>query len=587
MENGAHLSTTDNLDNPVIYRFAIVGGGLTATSMVCQLVDKLKGLRGGDRNRAKDLSIDVFEKQDVLGPGLPHNGRYVLPFHITNMCAKDMTVRITRPEDFQSWVMDNRLSLAEPFPELSGILGETGDEDVQCRHFPRAIMGEYLKSQIEHAARTAQEMGLKLTLHTSSEVIDLAERGGHMYLTRRDTADGHNRVGPFDGVLLATGHWAEASGHKNFFPSPWPAAELLRKIPSGSQVGVLGSSLSAIEVALTLASDGQFNRLPGGELTYVPSDAPRKLTLYSRRGFLPRVRGRIGSRPNRYLTCERLRKVIESHPHQLQLPAIFELLDQELAKAYGRPIDWHKVVKPAQWPETLLEGDLARALIGDGPDGELIWQTALVQIFPVVRELYLHLEPAERERFDRDFSTLFFLHAATQPTINGEKLLALIKAGIVEVVRLGSDYRLAAKTATKEFEIAYQGPGGRICHDTFTYCVDARGQSRSVVSDSSELTQNLLRKEMVTLEHMSTSGSGKSDLQNLYTTGSVLVDPETHRLVRPNKSTTTADSLDQGEIDLFAVGAMTRGQIIDSSMAYGLARSTATIADLLIAGLNQ
>ena len=569
------------------YRFAIIGGGLTATSMVCQLVDKLKDPQSGARKCASDLFIDVFEKQNELGPGLPHSEQFVLPFHVTNMCAKDMTVRIARPNDFQAWALCNSRSVAEKFPELADALLETEAEHSRCRHYPRAIMGEYLKDQIGGAVRAAQDIGLNLTLNANSEVIDLVEIDGQMYLATKDSAGCRGRAGPFDGVLLATGHWAERRKHDNFFSSPWPAQELLRKIPSGAQVGVIGSSLSAIEVALTLTSDGQFSRRPDGELTYLPSGTPRKLTLYSRRGRLPRVRGRIGTRPNRYLTCERLLSAIAAHPYQLKLSMIFELLDRELAEAYGQRINWHLVVKPTGTPAALLEDDLARALKGDGPDGERIWQTALVQIFPVVREVYLHLEPAERERFDRDFNTHFFLHAATQPAINGEKILALMRAGIVSVVRLGNDYRLGQNDATGDFEVTYQGCEGKRCCDVFSYCVDARGQTRSVVSDSSELIQNLLRKEIVELEHITAARSGKSDSKDVFKTGSIKVDPDTHRIIRPQKSTANAYFSTRGEIGLFAVGAMTRGQIIDSSMAYGLARSTATVADLLIARLNS
>ena len=83
------------------YRFAIIGGGLTATSLLCQLVDELERMGDGGRRLGPLLVVDIFEKHGTVGPGLPHNPAYVLPFHITNMCAKDMTVRISRPDDFQ------------------------------------------------------------------------------------------------------------------------------------------------------------------------------------------------------------------------------------------------------------------------------------------------------------------------------------------------------------------------------------------------------------------------------------------------------------------------------------------------------
>ena len=91
--------------------FAIVGGGLTATSMLCQLVDKLRHLGENGWHISDNPTILVFEKHASFGPGLPHNDKYVLPFHITNMCAKDMSVRWGNPGDFQDWVRQNHESL--------------------------------------------------------------------------------------------------------------------------------------------------------------------------------------------------------------------------------------------------------------------------------------------------------------------------------------------------------------------------------------------------------------------------------------------------------------------------------------------
>lgn len=555
--------------------------------MVCQLVDKLETLQGEAPGCIEGLSIDLFEKQDVVGPGTVHNGRYVLPFHITNMCAGDMSVRAERPAEFQAWVLENRDLVAAQFPDLTA--QPTGDraEDGECQHYPRAIMGAYLKSQIEGAARTAGDIGVHLRFHSGCEVVDLDEIDDRIYLNIQNSSGSRLPEGPFHGALLATGHWAKPAGHDRWVPSPWPAAELLEKIPPGSTVGVLGSSLSSIEVALTLSSDGIFKRGSDGKLAYLPSETPRKLTLYSRRGLLPRIRGRIGRRRNRFLTAKRLLGLIAARPHRLTLSDIFELLDQELSAAYGRRMDWHRLLKPERGADALLENDLARSRDGDGPDGELVWQTVLVQIFPVVRALYLHLEPGERQRFDQQFNTHFFRHAATQPAVNGEKLLALMKAGMVSVVRTGSDYRLEADGATGDFTIAFRGPEGGLRRDTFSFCVDARGQTRSVDSDPSPLIRSLVSKRFVSLERGRAGSPDEDESEPGFASGSIVVDPQTHRVVSSEEEQSGGDWSAGDGVDLFAVGAMTRGQIIDSSMAQGIARSTAAIADMLIAELRR
>jgi uncharacterized NAD(P)/FAD-binding protein YdhS len=439
-------------------------------------------------------------------------------------------------------------------------------------------MGEYLKTRFEEAVAAARNLGITVELQAGSEVTDLAEEEKHLLITMEGPNGETARTSRADGALLATGHWFETGGSRNYLPSPWPASKLLTAIPQGANVGVIGSSLSAIEVALTLTSDGRFERRPSGELVYHPSNTPRTLTLHSRNGLLPRVRGRVGRRPNLYLTCPNLRRLMEERPGKVALASVFELLDRELTAAYGSPVDWRNILNPPGAPAEILHNDLLRARRGDGPEGGLVWQTVLVEIFPVVRDLYLNLAPAERARFDRHFNTLFFMHAATQPAQNAEKLLALMQAGMVTMVRLGDGYRFERRGEDGPFEFAYTGLRGNTLRAAYPYVVNACGQPRSIMSDPAGLTHNLLKRGLVQTEE---SRAMDQEHSGSHETGSIVVDPETHRVVRPG-----ADHKSRRSPPLYAVGAMTRGQMIDASMAYGITRATARVADDLMTRLT-
>ncbi len=566
----------ENMDSSLTYRFAIIGGGLTATSLLCQLVDELAD-RGEEGPRLGSLlAVEIFERHAEVGPGLPHNPVYVLPFHITNMCANDMTVRISRPNDFQCWVAENKDSLSPHVAQSEFDLSATAKSDKQCAHYPREIMGEYLKSQLDDAVARGKKLGISIKVRNKCEVIDLWLGDSQIYLTATVNQERKEDIGPFQGALLATGHWSESRQLENYFSSPWPAEKLRSAIPPGAAVGVIGSSLSAIETALTLTADGQFHRHSSGKLIFKKPSLSRTLTLFSRSGLVPHVRGRIGSRRNRYFTCARLQELIEDHRGQVRLDEIFDLLDHELSDAYGASIDWQQVTAPEAAPADLLRQNIDRARTGDGPGGELVWQTVLVQVFPIVRELYLALSENERQRFNREFNTLFFMHAATQPAINAEKLLALMESGVVEVVKLGKDYRFVHNESSHQFEFHYDTQGGQSRCATFPYCVDARGQPRSIDTDSSELIRNLRQRGLVQIE----SGDGEGGQSRAR--GSILIDPCTHQVLQPD-----SENGKKSALQLFAVGAMTRGQIIDASMALGLARSTETVAKLLIEKLSR
>ena len=554
------------MDHWTPFTFAIVGGGLTATSTLCQVVDRLARLSQAGTPPARKLSIVVFEKKGVFGPGLPHSDQVVLPFHITNMRAEDMSVRADEPGDFQAWVQQHHeVFEGLPCDPADPAAGKDGRE-AGGHHYPRAVMGAYLKSRFKGAAETARSIGISVELCADREVIDLCpEEQQYRIVTR--AADGTSEVHKADAVLLATGHWFETSDNDRYVPSPWPAARLLHTIPEGQQVGVIGSSLSAVEVVLTLTSDGRFTREADGALTYAPPPSPRKLTLLSRNGLLPRVRGRIGQSANRYLTCDVIRRLIQERPGAIKLASVFELLDRELTAAYGSATDWEALIHPTGTAAETLRQDIHNARNGDGPDGELIWQTVLVEIFPVVRALYLNLTLAERERFDRKFNTLFFMHAATQPVINAEKLLALMEAGIVSIVRLGETYQFNLHGPGGPFEFSYTDPQGGAHRDTYQYVVNACGQPRSVASDPAELPRNLRQRGLI--------HTGESRIPPAYKTGSIVIDPLTHRVIPK-----TAEGLPR--LPLYAIGAMTRGQMIDASMAQGLIRSTAAAAEDLL-----
>ena len=238
-------------------------------------------------------------------------------------------------------------------------------------------------------------------------------------------------------------------------------------------------------------------------------------------------------------------------------------------------------MNPTGKPADLLQGYLDDALNGDGPKGELIWQTILHQSFDMVREIYLNLTLEDRRRFDTNYTSVFFTHAASQPAINAEKVLALMKTGMVEVVKLGNSYQLVKNEVNDYHEFIYRDTRGNLKRDAYRYVVDARGQKKSLATNPSLLVKNLLRRGTVLIKEFRSAvhdvSSDRAPAGETYETGSIWIDPATHRIMQmgPENQLT-------GSSTIYAVGAMTRGQIIDASMARGIVQATARIADDLV-----
>ena len=570
------------------FNLAIIGGGLTGTAMLYMLAEKVRQAADHNLLNPSKIKIQIFEKQDTFGPGFPHCDQNVMPFHITNMCAKDMGILLGHPADFHDWAATRYARLKEAYPWIE----DTSYSDEGCIHYPRAIMGEYLKERFQEAHQKAQALGLKVELYSRSEVVDLEEKSGKTHLTAKNLSSGSIFSCIADRVLLATGHWFEKKENNNYFPSPWPARHLREKIPEGEKVAVIGTSLSAIEVVLTLTSNGHFINDDSKELVYVPPPNPRRFALYSRRGLLPKVRGKMGSYRNAFLTRENLERLLVENQGVLTLETVFQLLNSDLEAAYGHPVNWEEVLNPMPATANLLRQYLEDAKSGDGPHGELIWQTVLHQSFDMVREIYLRLRLEDRKRFDKEYTSIFFTHAATQPRINAQKLVALMKSGIVEVFKLGQDYQFIQNASKDGYEFIYTDHKGDLKRDAYRYVVNARGQAKSIKTDPSTLTKNLRKRGIVqTVEiqkrpHAGQAGSPSANplqtASQTYETGSVWIDPKTHQIMRRASDKTITNSN-----AIYAVGAMTRGQIIDASMAHGIVQSTAKIASHWVDYLKQ
>ena len=94
----------------------------------------------------------------------------------------------------------------------------------------------------------------------------------------------------------------------------------------------------------------------------------------------------MGKRENRFMNRKKIARLLAENHENLTLGVIFSLLNSDLEDAYGHRIDWEKIVNPTGNPADLLQRYLDDAINGDGPNGELIWQTVLHQTFDLLRE---------------------------------------------------------------------------------------------------------------------------------------------------------------------------------------------------------
>jgi len=477
------------------YNLAIIGCGLTGTSMLYQFVVKAKEHLKKEKLMLRQLKIIIFDKNNNPGPGLPYNSEIILPCHLVNMQAVDMSIVSCCPDDLTNWISARQNNLKLQSPELAGWISEAEKDDLVKAHPPRVIVGLYLQDRFNEAARIAAELGISLQVYKNSEVTDIRDHGCELVITALNQDTGEIIRCSADKALLATGHWFNNIRKPGYFSSPWPAQNLREKIPENEAVAIIGTSLSAIDAVLTLFSEGSFIESSNGSLKFLPSANSRTVTMFSRNALLPKIRGRQGSYSNRFFTMAGLQALMAKKKDGLTLTDVFDLLNRELTTAYGRNLPWDEIRYPQKDHIVILKKEIEQAREGDNPGGDILWQTILFQSLSVIQTAYINLRPEQKQQFESKFHSIFMAHAAPVPLVIARKILALLESGYLKIYRLSAPFDLNKPLEQSGFEFNYLDHYDKNRSETFKYVVDARGQSRSYHTNPSALAQttNLLQ----------------------------------------------------------------------------------------------
>ncbi len=215
---------------------AIVGGGFSGVALAAQL------LRSGDGT----LRATLLEAGERLGRGLAYSTTN--PVHLLNTRAERMSLLGDDPTHFERW------------SRARGHAASATD------FVARGLYGDYLEETLHTLAASA---GAALfAAQPQTEVADVVPLSAGFAVALRGGAMLHA-----DEVVLATGHALPAE--PRYIRDPWRAGDRLDAIPRSGRVLLLGTGLTMIDVALTLARNGHH-----GDITAV-----------SRRGLLPREHG--------------------------------------------------------------------------------------------------------------------------------------------------------------------------------------------------------------------------------------------------------------------------------------------------------
>ena len=512
----------------------IVGAGAYGTAVLGQLAMNTLP--------AKLRHIMIIERSKICGPGMPYSEDNTIPDHIVNIaggCTQITAtyIPISEQSDFLQWLRglspEERKKLNVESEEASYWL---------YRPFPRFVVGKYLECRFHQFVATLRSKGFSVNILTETIV-------GHLEVNDSSGYELHLNNGSrvrTEIVFLATGHFSYkrfgTRGQPGWIDSPYPPTAIQENIPSNEHVGILGSSLSAIDAVLSLASSsGTFHRqktenynnntsetglwhkgkfydrdvpedMKSGKLVFLPrkENSQFKVTMYSRNGMLPQVMGVVVNKilSYTYLTPEFFIPIISKNNGFLPLDEVWSLLKREIVQNAPEatklaPFDWDKVtleeavalfmayMRRKDTKEILADDIQAakRSLRGGIP---LPLQNIFYQSYSIFDEILGYFSAEDYLRWERILTPLHLL-IGPFPVQNAEKLLALMEANILELKAIGEGGNVKRCDGYNGVDIVF-GNGKIVHHD---YMIDATGQKTGIKQDKSLLTESLLKNELL------------------------------------------------------------------------------------------
>ncbi|AYD05226.1 FAD/NAD(P)-binding protein [Neorhizobium sp. NCHU2750] len=452
-------------------RIAIVGSGPTALYALRDLIKS-----------KPSIDIVIFESSDVAGKGIPYQRGINDPAMLSNIPSVEIP---DLPESLVAWLVvqcDEYLAACEI---------ERGDISDRA-FYPRVVIGDYFRAQFEALVASGEQARHAIDVHEGCQVSDILPSGLGYLVRLGDGCDDEF----FDYVIVATGHSFPSAPEiaPGYFEAPWPAYAL-KSIPSG-KIGVLGTSLSAIDAVMTVATSfGHFVRKADGFLLYQIDEGHERfgVSMMSRKGLLPEADFYfpIPYEKPKICTAEAVSDRVKLGSGGL-LDAVFELFREELTLAdpqYARDIGLQDLTvdtfaaayygmrdkcNPFEW----AAANLKEAKGNYRKQQTVAWRYAILITHEIIESAVGHFTADDLVRFNRSFKSIFADDYATVPHLSIERLLALHDAGRLDIIALGDQSAISHAELERGATLTFAG--GTLRFDTF---IDATSQKTKSADD--------------------------------------------------------------------------------------------------------
>jgi uncharacterized NAD(P)/FAD-binding protein YdhS len=347
----------------------IIGCGAGAVVFLRHLIED------AIREKLSNLNITIFEPAKDFGVGLAY--QFDLDTLLLNKPSKTMAAHATQLNEFHLWLQNHPGFSKYEFHESIG-------EGIDRSYTSRRVFGLYLKDTLNSLIEESQKHGIEIRL-VHSEVTDI-----HSLSPFSIEAIGEDPCFA-DFLILSVGNNQPRDVYRlgntpRYINNPYPLINQLPSIKKDHSVGIIGTSLTAVDIAISLK-----------ELKHIGP-----ITLMSRTNFPIRARGPLIPTPPKFLTMDLLHQ-IQKKKKALTLWETIRILRKEFKEI---ECDWRFLFRETDSRldfKTFLKRELGEA------QTERKWQGLLYGLHEVA-ELWWHCLDRESKaiflsRFNRAWMT--------------------------------------------------------------------------------------------------------------------------------------------------------------------------------------
>lgn len=455
---------------------AVVGCGPTGLYFLKNIVEV------GSPN----IVLTFFSATEKLGQGMPYDPSWVGSETLANIACEEIPDLVVPPHEWlaeqsDTWLAERGIRRDQIGPSLIP---------------SRQILGEYFSAQFALLVEKARSRGVTVQYLMGVQVNDIeAITGARFELVFRETASsGPQRLG-FDKVVIATGHeWpTEPPRFKRYLPSPWPISVLTSF--DAKSIGIIGSSLSAVDVCLEIARrNGEFHRDFDGRLEFVPNGeaGDLRIVMHSRRGLLPSQRFHFEYpriQVHQYMSEKEIRDHIAENGGYLSLDFLFDKsLKQAVAEksaslhAQIANMDVESFVafmyrrrqKHDQFD--LLRQEYAVSFASIRNREPIFWKEILDDVAYTLNFYAKYLNQRDFLRARDRLMPLVSHVVAFLPQQSCEQLLALHDAGCLGHATISADWSLTEDPDTSKLQLSHISADGAQQSEPYDLIIDCRGQ---------------------------------------------------------------------------------------------------------------